>query len=120
MILTYIGRRIAALSEKPFNNETVRENEADAGSPIEVIERYTVAGNLRENDASFEQVREEQRRFITSVYGWMCFALLLSGATAVFVAAHPAWITVLAKNTWLFWGIVISQLVAIFLLPEKS
>ncbi len=57
-----------------------------------------------------EQVRIEQASFITKVYGWMSFALALTGLTAVFVAMTPALTHLIFGNKLVFYGLIIGEL----------
>jgi uncharacterized protein len=57
-----------------------------------------------------EQVRIEQASFISKVYGWMSFALALTGLTAVFVAMTPALTHLIFGNKLVFYGLIIGEL----------
>jgi uncharacterized protein len=57
-----------------------------------------------------EQVRIEQASFITKVYGWMSFALALTGLTAIFVAMTPALTHLIFGNKLVFYGLIIGEL----------
>lgn len=46
---------------------------------------------------------------IRSVYTWMCTALLLTGATATFIANTPSIAEAVVTNKILFWGLIIAQ-----------
>lgn len=57
-----------------------------------------------------EQVRIEQASFISKVYGWMSFALALTGLTAVLIAKTPALTQFFLGNKILFYGLILGQL----------
>jgi uncharacterized protein len=57
-----------------------------------------------------EQVRIEQASFISKVYGWMSFALALTGLTAVFVAMTPTLTHLIFGNKLVFYGLIIGEL----------
>lgn len=46
---------------------------------------------------------------IRSVYTWMCTALLLTGATATFIANTPSIAEAVLNNKILFWGLILAQ-----------
>ena len=60
------------------------------------------------------QVREHD--FISRVYGWMCFALAITGLVAFYVASTPALVRVIATNQMLFFGLIIVELIAVVVL----
>lgn len=60
-----------------------------------------------------EEIRLEQAQFITKVYGWMAFALVLTGLTAVFVASSPALVSFIFGNQLVFWGLIIGELLLV-------
>lgn len=53
--------------------------------------------------------RATSATLVRSVYMWMCTALLLTGATASFVANTPALIDAIISSRILFWGLLIAQ-----------
>lgn len=44
-----------------------------------------------------------------SVFGWMAFALTLTGFTAYFVASSEAWMTTLVNNSFILFGLLAAQ-----------
>lgn len=63
-----------------------------------------------------DQIVREQTRFITKVYGWMAFALALTGFTAFFTAQTPELIYLIFSNKIGFWILFGAQLgIVIFL-----
>jgi len=55
-------------------------------------------------------VEVEQRRFITKVYGWMGFALLITAFVALFAVSTPAIMRFILTNQWVFFGLLIGEL----------
>lgn len=50
-----------------------------------------------------DQILAEQTRFITKVYGWMAFALGLTGLVAFYAAQTPALLSLIFSNSYGFW-----------------
>ncbi|PIR18143.1 MAG: hypothetical protein COV46_01335 [Deltaproteobacteria bacterium CG11_big_fil_rev_8_21_14_0_20_49_13] len=68
---------------------------------------------MNEMAISSTAVLAEQQRFITKVYGWMCFALVVTASVAMFVAASPALANVILDNQILFFGLLIGEIVLV-------
>jgi len=65
-------------------------------------------------------VRDERvSAFLSKVYGWMFFGLLITAVTAFAVAASPAIIEVVFLNRLVFWGLIIAQLGLVFYLSAR-
>lgn len=60
--------------------------------------------------SQYEKTTVATNTLIRSVYIWMCTALLLTGATATWIAHSPAIMQVIFGSPILFWGILIAQL----------
>jgi FtsH-binding integral membrane protein len=58
----------------------------------------------------------EQQRFITKVYGWMSFALLITGLTAFITASSPTMLGAIFGNKLVFYGLLIGEIVMVFAL----
>ncbi len=58
----------------------------------------------------------ENARFMSRVYGWMTGGLCVTGAVAWNVAGNPQLVQAIFGNRLLFWGLIIAQLGAVFLL----
>jgi FtsH-binding integral membrane protein len=58
-----------------------------------------------ENDIILDsdQILLEQSRFITKVYGWMAFALGLTGLVAFYTAQSPELLSLIFSNSYGFW-----------------
>ena len=65
-------------------------------------------------------VRDERvGAFLSKVYGWMFFGLLVTAVTAFTVASSPAIIEVVFLNRLVFWGLLIAQLGLVFYLSAR-
>lgn len=62
---------------------------------------------------------ERVTSFLSKVYGWMFFGLLITAGTAYFVASSPALIRTLILNRALFWILVFGQLGLVFYLSAR-
>lgn len=58
----------------------------------------------------------ENARFMSRVYGWMTGGLCLTGAVAWNVSGTPELMQAIFGNRLLFWGLIIAQLGAVFVL----
>ncbi|MDG3583161.1 Bax inhibitor-1/YccA family protein [Galbibacter pacificus] len=58
---------------------------------------------------SQEEIKAEQARFMTKVYGWMSGALILTGLIAAWVANTEAIISVIFSNRLYFYGLLIAE-----------
>ncbi|MEO8482692.1 MAG: Bax inhibitor-1/YccA family protein [Acidobacteriota bacterium] len=57
--------------------------------------------------------------FLTAVYGWMCVGLLVTAATAWYVASSPAILRVIVENRAILLGLMIAQLGLVFVLSAR-
>ncbi len=65
-------------------------------------------------------VRDERvGLFLSKVYGWMFFGLLVTAVTAFVVASSPAIIELVFLNRLVFWGLLIAQLGLVFYLSAR-
>jgi FtsH-binding integral membrane protein len=55
----------------------------------------------------------EQQRFITKVYGWMCFALIVTASVALLTASSPALAGLILGSQLLFFGLLIGEVVLV-------
>ncbi len=62
---------------------------------------------------SQEQIIEEQRTFIRKVYGWMTLALAVTGFVAMSVASSPALIEAVISNRFVFFALIIGELILV-------
>lgn len=65
-------------------------------------------------------VRDERvGAFLSKVYGWMFFGLLVTAVIAFAVASSPAIIEVVLLNRLVFWALIIAQLGLVFYLSAR-
>ncbi|MFN2499307.1 MAG: Bax inhibitor-1/YccA family protein [Pyrinomonadaceae bacterium] len=65
-------------------------------------------------------VRDERvSAFLSKVYGWMFFGLLVTSVTAFIVASSPALIQIIFVNRLVFWALLIAQLGLVFYLSAR-
>jgi FtsH-binding integral membrane protein len=57
--------------------------------------------------------------FLNAVYGWMCFGLIVTAATAWFTASSPTLVRTILANGPLFWGLAFVQLAIVFVLSAR-
>ena len=60
------------------------------------------------------KVREHD--FVSRVYAWMCFALVVTGLVAFYVACTPVLVRTIATNQMLFFGLIIAEIAAVIAL----
>jgi|SRR5579875_1440607 len=60
-----------------------------------------------------QDVAIEQQKFITKVYGWMAGALAITGLVALYTASTPSLIEAIVVNRFLFFGLVIGELLLV-------
>ncbi len=63
-----------------------------------------------QNSFSLEETLSQQQAFITKVYGWMSFALVITGITAYFTAATPAIMSLIFSSKYVFYGLLALEL----------
>lgn len=62
---------------------------------------------------SLTMAEAEQQRFITKVYGWMCFALVVTASVAMLTVSSPALAGLILGNQLLFFGLLIGEVVLV-------
>ena len=69
-------------------------------------------------DISYKQSKNVDllNTFISKVYGWMFIALLITAFTAMFVSGNQSFMQAIMGNRILFWGLMIGELVVVFVL----
>ena len=60
-------------------------------------------------DQRQEAIAAEQARFMTRVFGWMAFALAITGGIAYLVANSPQMLQFVFGNTYVFFGLIIGE-----------
>ena len=61
----------------------------------------------------------EERSFISKVYRWMGFGLLLTALAAYLAASSDAFMNMLAENSMIFYGLIISELGLVIFLSAR-
>ena len=59
------------------------------------------------------RARAEEQRFIVKVYGWMSLGLAITALVAVVTASYPALLKLIVANRWVFYGLLIAQLILV-------
>lgn len=65
------------------------------------------------------QIAAANQQFIVKVYGWMCFALAITGFVSLFVCHFTPLIKFFLSNTALFFGLCIAEVVLVFVLAAR-
>jgi FtsH-binding integral membrane protein len=60
-----------------------------------------------------EQIQAEQTRFITKVYAWMTFALIITGVVSIWCASTPSMIEFIFGNSLILWGLIIVEFICV-------
>ncbi len=61
----------------------------------------------------------EQMAFIHKVYGWMCGGLVVSALVSLWVVVTPSIAQIIIGNEFVFYGLLIAELVAVIFLARK-
>jgi FtsH-binding integral membrane protein len=64
-------------------------------------------------------VEERVTTFLRAVYGWMCSGLAITALSASIIAGSPTFVTAVATNRLLFWGLMLAQLGIVFVLSAR-
>ena len=65
------------------------------------------------------QVQTRVNEFIRSVYNWMAIGLALTGFIAYYVAHSQTMMQLIIKNPFIFYGLIIGELVLVFTLSAR-
>ena len=65
---------------------------------------------------TLEQAAAETQRFMVKVYGWMGLGLVITGFVAMYTASSPALLNIIFGTKWMFFGLIILELVAVGIL----
>ena len=70
------------------------------------------------NNSTYSQqaVAAEQQRFMTKVYGWMSFALIVTGLVAYWVSITPYMLQIIFSSRFVFFGLLIGELILVSVL----
>jgi len=61
-------------------------------------------------------ISEENARFMTGVYRWMTFGILITGFISYFIGTSPTLVGTIITNKFLFFGLIIAQFGAVIYL----
>lgn len=67
-----------------------------------------------------EMVSAESGRFLSKVYAWMVFALIVSGVIARWAASNPPVVELLLENKIFFWGMILSEFAIVLALTVAT
>lgn len=71
-------------------------------------------------EVGVDSVKESAlQSFMTGVYGWMVAALALSGVSAAFISGSPALQQIVFGNSFVFFGLIIGELILVFWLSAS-
>lgn len=62
---------------------------------------------------TIDAAEAETQRFMTKVYGWMCFALFITGFVAMFTASSPQLMNMIFSSSFSIIGLIIVQFVLV-------
>jgi FtsH-binding integral membrane protein len=62
---------------------------------------------------SQQEIAKAQQRFVTKVYGWMAFALAITGFVAMYTASSAAMLQFILGNKMVFFGLIIGELLLV-------
>jgi len=65
-----------------------------------------------------EQIEAEHQRYMVKVYAWIGVGMVVTGLVAMFTAASTLLQDIILGSSWVFFGLIILQLVAVTVLIE--
>lgn len=68
---------------------------------------------LYQNSMDMTEVRIKEQSFITRVYGWMSFALTVTGLVSLYIATNSTLISKIATGKYLLLGIIVAELILV-------
>lgn len=74
--------------------------------------------NMNFGTRSAEQMALDQANFISKVYAWMGLALLMTGAVAIFVSSTPELVNLIFGTRFLFFGLLIGEVLLVMYLSS--
>jgi FtsH-binding integral membrane protein len=67
---------------------------------------------MNPNTISVDQIAAENQRYIVKVYSWMCLAMIITGAVAMYTATSEV-LSNAISNPYIFIGLIIVQFIAV-------
>ena len=104
---------VEVLKDDGFDMEPAQSggHEEEEGEAEENVLKGGIPAGLSPQELA--EAEEEQQRFIVKVYGWMCLALVTTGVVAMAAMATPALMESLTGNTYVLWGLIITELILV-------
>ncbi len=65
------------------------------------------------------EIQQENARFMAGVYKWMTIGILLTALVSYYVSRSPELINIIVMNKFVFYGLIIAQLGAVFYLSIR-
>lgn len=78
------------------------------------------SGRVTARQLSEEDAARIQAQFFAQVYGWMAAGLALTGGVSLFVAASPALTELIFGTRFLFFGLIIAELLLVGFLSARA
>jgi len=78
------------------------------------------SGRITARQLSEEDAARIQAQFFAQVYGWMAAGLALTGGVSLFVAASPALTELIFGTRFLFFGLIIAELLLVGFLSARA
>ncbi len=69
--------------------------------------------NQQTTQVTAEQASAETQRFMTKVYGWMSFALVVTGFVAMYTASSPALLNMIFGSTYTLIGVILLEFIMV-------
>lgn len=69
--------------------------------------------DYRSSQNSSAEIKAEQASFMAKVYGWMAFALIITGITSMFVISSQPLVDFVFGNRFVFFGLIIGELLLV-------
>jgi FtsH-binding integral membrane protein len=73
---------------------------------------------MSENSLTVEQIAAENQRYMVKVYSWMCVAMIVTGAIAMYTATTPFISDLIFGTKFVFFGLIILEFVAVGILVK--
>lgn len=68
---------------------------------------------------SEQSISEENARFMSGVYRWMCLGILTTATISAMIGLNPEWAYAIAGNKIIFYGLIIAQLGSVIYLSAR-
>jgi uncharacterized protein len=68
------------------------------------------------NTLTAVQIEAENQRYMVKVYSWMCLAMIITGFVAMYTASSDYLMNMVFGNRYVFFGLIITELIAVGIL----